>query len=584
MTHSKNQTKYYRTALLALVAVLISFPLEAQVNLMTNEKAWSKFKSERNYEVLSKFDTVCHSPLLIYGIYGKNGYVGIIDHRGREVTQAKYHMIEGLNLDHTSNMFMLYDHYSVRKGKKYGVLKNTGELIFPLDSGYISVERYGVDSLAQVKRVELMEQATQYKKTELFPNGKKGKETIYTDADYETQTLVMSDEFGELEGEGIEILALKDGSDWEGPIDVSKAPQRTYKSPPQFHPTLGKRINIFSKDHYVYEDTATGKLGIANVKTLKMVLPHEYSQFRRFFNGKDDHMFEKKGKQGIMNSNFIIKLKPEWDEIRPFQSNYTIRKGKYYAVFDSTFKRISEFNYIYNQPANRKMGYVVKALTANGQEVLLNYQGKEILKFDFKGLKIPQCGKMGKPVIILELEGGFKLLDINGEALLEDLFESIVAECNVSSEDGHVRPKWNMIQNSANTGFYVKKNNQYGYINSEMELRVPPSYLAMGESYYKDFLYVRSSKGWGVLNSNTGEIIIPLESRICPKGNSGLIRTLSSEGYIYWNKKGEKLTSPIPKGEYFSKVYHGLYRIDNGKKGAIFFDDEGSRMDTEDIR
>jgi len=585
---NKNQQKlkiplnHFKSALIFSLTVLFTIPTRAQENLKTDKNAWHTIKKERSYDVLSKFDTVCRDPLLIYGIFGKNGYVGIIDHQGKEVTKADYHMIGGMNLDYTSNMFMLYDYFAVRTGKEYGVVKNTGELTFPLDSGYISVETYTKDKKAKVKRVEMMQRSTRYKKTELFVDGRNGKEATYSDEDYETVTLSPVDEFGEMESQGLKVEVLKDGSDWKGPTDISKKPNIVRQSPPKTHPVLGKQKGFFSKGHYIYEDPLSGQLGVANINTLKMVLPHEYTKFRRFFNRKNEYMFEKNGKQGIIDFKFNVRLDPKWDEVRPFQDNYSVRQGKFFAVLDSTFKRISKFKYLYNKPINYKMGYVAEVMLADSSKVLLNHRGKEILNFDFKSYKVPSCRKIKTPVIILRIDGGFKLLDINGVPLFDDAFQSIVPECNVSSEEGHVHSAWNMVQNTPNKGFYVKKDGKYGFINSDLNFTIPPSYRSMGESYYKDLLYVRNNSGWGVINSNTGKVIIPFESQICPKGTSGLIRTRTTDGYIYWNTEGEPLTPAIPKGEYIAKVYHGLYRVTRIKQTAIYFDEEGSRMDTND--
>jgi hypothetical protein len=566
---------------LIFISLLLTLPTSAQINL-NNPETRQKIKTERGYDVLSRVDTVCKEPLLIYGIYGKDGFVGIIDHTGKEVTPAKYHMIEGMNMDYTYNMFMLYDHFSVRTNDQYGVIKNTGELVFPMDSGYISVEKYRTDNVAQVKRVEMVQRIHRYRKEELNIDGSPGKVKTYTDDDYKTLTLVAEDEFGEFESDGIEVETLKDGSDWDGPKDVSPKPVKKRKKTTQYHPILGKKKSYFSADYYIYEDTASGKLGVAHSETLEVMLPSAYTQFRRLFNEQDQYVFSKDGKQGVIDFHFNVRMEADWDEIRTFDDHYAVRDGKYFAVFDTSFNRLTKFKYQFNQPYNYAMGMVTEVLDKDSNTVLLNFRGKEVLKFDHKRYEVPRCTKLGTPVIIVELKEGFKLLNIDGKPLLDEVFESITAECNVSGEEGHIHPAWNMWQNSPNLGFYVKKDWKYGFINADMKLTIEPKYRSMGESYYDELLYVRDSAGWWVINYNTGEKLISTSSRICPKGTAGLIRTLTDEGYIYWKQNGEQLTPPIPNGDYINRVYHGLYRIWSRENGAIYIDGDGSIMQTSD--
>ncbi|MFZ4058940.1 MAG: WG repeat-containing protein, partial [Ferruginibacter sp.] len=127
--------------------LLVFTSLQAQQKFTLNklglitEAQWQTIKKSRQYEALSRFDTVSKKPLLVYAIYVKNNKLGIVNHLGVEVTPALYDDISGLNISYTTVMFGFHNHYPVVIDKKYGLITNTGKVILPVKYNYITYEK-----------------------------------------------------------------------------------------------------------------------------------------------------------------------------------------------------------------------------------------------------------------------------------------------------------------------------------------------------------------------------------------------------------------------------------------------------------
>ena len=64
-----------------------------------SKSQYEKLLKSKGYDAVSNFDTVNVNPLLIYAVYVKKGKLGILDHTGKEITEAKYDRIWGLQKD-----------------------------------------------------------------------------------------------------------------------------------------------------------------------------------------------------------------------------------------------------------------------------------------------------------------------------------------------------------------------------------------------------------------------------------------------------------------------------------------------------
>lgn len=434
-------------------------PFEINSNGELSQSNYEKLLKSRDYEAVSAFDTVNKNPLLIYAIYVKKGKLGILDHKGKEISEAKYDRIWGLQKDPVLGVNFYPDYYIVQIHDKAGAISNTGKEIIPMKYHYIS---YG-------KRL-----------TDKFEN-----------VNYFVAKTETGDKYLNIQGNEI--------SKPENPIEsVSNSPYnppvvkaKTFTDENPFGNVI-RKLGKFG----VVESKIEGKYkqGVVNLETKKLLIPIEYGyvsidRFQRFIAGNY------KAENFALYDTIGVALKKEYEKIEEINGIYFFTKNSKIAYFDKDLKQLSNFEYedyaFYSK--NRILTY------KGGKKGMIDLEGNIIIPFEYDNLNFItyQVGTTldREPLIRATKNRKDGLIDFNGNILIPVEFDRLDTQIAAREKElkyrgsGQMMPVDHTITEN-NQYFIVKKNGKYGLYGKDYSILLPVEFSEILKADKGDFVHI----------------------------------------------------------------------------------------------
>lgn len=437
-------------------------PLEINSKGELSKSNYEKLLKNKGYDAISNFDTVNKNPLLIYAIYVKNGKLGILDHKGKEITEAKFDRIFGIQKDVILGINYYPDYYIVQTHDKAGVISNMGKEVIPMKYPYISFDHQLNEKFQKVK---------------------------YFVAKTESGDIYLNTK-------GIEIPKPT-----EPKSQVSSSTAST-PTPPVSKPKTYTDDNPFGNvirksGRFDVVEAKIGERyqqGVVNLETKKLLIPIEYGyilidRFQRFIAGN------------YQSENFALydtigePLKKGFEKIEEVNGIYFFTKDSKIAFFDQNLNQKSKFEFEkYAHHYNDRI-----LIYKDGKKGMIDTSGKVLIPFEYDNLNFIHYQVGSKldhnPFVRATKERKEGLLDFDGKILIPVEFDRLNTQIAARNKErgysgsGEMMPVDHTITEN-NQYFVVQKNGKYGLYGKDYSLLLPIEYKEILKSNNEVFVHV----------------------------------------------------------------------------------------------
>lgn len=529
----------------------ISF--KADANGEVHDGKFDALIASRGYQAVSAFDTVSKKPLLIYALYIKDNKIGILDISGKEITKPEFDEIPGLNKYYSPSMFGFHDHFTVQKGKQYGLIDQKGKLIIPVMYDYVSYRHIKNDKDHRIKRDSIFA-ATKGEKVFLFNTS------------------------GKLMGEEKEEVYEVTESSGEDRMLIDRLLDRKERGGQNKYGNIIRQSGKLA----IVEAKVDGRYlqGAVNVKDDALIFPVTYNniyidRYNRLITVKDNlHMiYDSTGKR-LMDSAY--------DRIEEFNGTYKIYKNKKMALYDRDLKALSGFDY---DGRSGSANGEVMVLSKNGKFGLVGLSGKVMIDFLYDELHFFTFrNKKGIPFVLVTIDKKSALVSSDAKPLTGFDYDDIMPESGIYTGGGGgggyevAMPPDRYEYDESNNYFIVRIGRKFGLLNKSLKPLLPVEFDEISKAEYNDVVYTGRLSGsgyvtYGVFGIDKRDFILPIEfdGKIkCGAGKYFVVRKLNKYGL--YNKNG-KLVIPVEqanalypefeyKGMIMSKTRTDFYHID----------------------
>lgn len=290
---------------------------------------------------------------------------------------------------------------------------------------------------------------------------------------------------------------------------------------------------------------------------------------------------EKDGKYGLIDLSGNQLLPCEYENITALtgvKNSILVQKdGKYGLVNNEGTKVIdTECTQILSLGDDYKNGYIVA--NAENKYGVIDYMGKQILANNFE--KVEQI--YGKDLFVVSEAGKQKLVNSQGEVVLETGFDTIKQILQYSSTQGIVFVKdskygvmntqgevlientYDELKEVKNSTFIAKQNNKYGIIDLEKNVKVDFIYTAISYNTQAD-IYIAEDEDYksSILDNNFEVKLTGILSEM--NEEKGYMKLRIDDEYKYYNFKFEEKTAKdiLPTNTLYLSKKDGKYGFVN---------------------
>lgn len=502
-----------------------------------SKSQYEKLLKSKGYDAVSNFDTVNINPLLIYAIYVKKGKLGILDYTGKEITEAKYDRIWGLQKDAVLGVNYYPDHYIVQIHDKAGVITNTGKEVIPMGYFFIS---YG-------KRL-----SEKFEKVQFFVAKSESGDKYLN---------IQGNEISKPEEPKEQIRNSTQSS------PTPKAKTYTDENP------YGNVIRKWGK-FGVVEAQIDGKYqqGVVNLETKKVLIPIEYGyvlidRFQRFIAGN----YTKEN--FALYDTIGVALKNGFEKIEEINGIYFFTKDSKIAYFDEDLKQLSDFEfekYAFHSK-NRILTY------KGGKKGMIDLSGKTIIPFEYDNLNFItyQVGSKLDLEPLIRATKGRKdgIIDFNGKILIPVEFDRVDTQIAAREKErrymgsGERMPVDHTITEN-NQYFLVQKDGLQGLFGKDFSILLPVEFSEILKADNGKFVHVvqrdkMKNRSEGLFNVMKKEYLFEIAPGADYSFKYGRHILSKKEGkFALYNLEGEQII-PYQENEIsgINSIYNGLTQI-----------------------
>ncbi|MDI1255885.1 MAG: WG repeat-containing protein [Flavobacterium sp.] len=503
------------------------------------DRSLDKLIKKRGYEVVSAFDTVSKTPLMIYAQYLKGGKFGILNVNGVEVTGAVYDKIVGLELL-GANKFKYPSKYIVKENGKYGLIQNTGKQLLPST----------LDGLSYKEGDSLFVLTNNNSRTIVNASGQFVKQvTDYNQEETPRKATKPN-----------KILS-DDGKTYN---------LRTYSGKEITVPNIGAVVQQ-------YEETVTfkdekNKVGLYSAKAQKLVVPFIYDGVELV--SKGHYKVWQGNLYGVVDSIGQVKLPLKY-EFLGFTSGGTYAyRDKKYTIFDKNYLPLSDLAF----DGYSYLGLKGLILKYNGKYGILDTIGKVIAPFEYDMMSVPQDHDLPFTIVLASKGGKYGVMDFSGKVYTAFKYDEVLPESLLFSDSIIMVAEPMGISNQPNRFHFVKIGAKYGLLDNDFKMILPAEYdyfLKCGE---RNVLRAKKGGKWGLIDARNFKILIPFIYDIQPEYKNGNYWVTKDKQYGLVNRTGKYL---IPLGELNNfnsdKTYKGLWQVSNYLERSSFYLDYAGR-------
>lgn len=514
------------------------FPLNSRGEVTDN--SLNKLIKQRGYDVVSAFDTVWKSPVLIYAEYVKDGKFGIMDHTGKEITKPIYDEIKGLDRNITPNLFAYPAHYTVKENGKYGMITRTGKVLIPSVHKYLYYRTK--DSL-----VEVTEEGEEY------TMNLKGKR-VQAKPEYEERQ-------PQYDRRPDKVLSA-DGKNY--------TLYDAYSRKESVVPNLGTVVQNLV-DAVVFKD-AGGKTGLYHINQKKLVIPFEYDEIKYGFKGY--FQVKKDKKWGVLDSLGAVTIPLQYEYIGLTSAGYSAYADKKYTMFGENGKKLSDLSF----DKYSYLGAKGMILSVNGKYGLMGKDGTILAPFEHDEMSVPEDHDLPFTIIVARKNGKLGVLDFSGKIWSDFKYDMILPESLLFSDSNSMTPVFNGYANQPNRFHFVQVGKFYGIVDNAFKTIIEPTYDYFLKSPDRSVLFAKKNGKWGMIDLNE-KAIIPFEYDYKPEYKNGNYQ-LSKDRKIGLVNRDGKFLMPFGGGQDLNSelVYKGLWRMTNYQDRTFFFLDYAGRQ------
>lgn len=244
--------------------------------------------------------------------------------------------------------------------------------------------------------------------------------------------------------------------------------------------------------------------------------------------------FKTNGKYGVIDSSEVLRVFPKYEEILNLNDKNivigSIKGDGYFINLDKNIEKKMDYENYSMESMNRIM------VSKDNKIGYINEVGKEVIPLEYDG---GFSFKEKKDFIQLKKGDSWYLLDSETSKLKKLPFEDVG-----EYEDGYM---------------VVEKNEKYGYINKNGEIKIPVKYL-VAEEFKEGLAIVGNENGFGVIDKKGREVMKLIYDRIFIKGS--YIYVIKGEKYGLFSKEGKEIIPSLYK------------KLGIEKEGFIYFKDD----------
>jgi hypothetical protein len=562
-------------------------PLKINEEGQLDKRDYQKLIKEKGYDLISMFDTVSYTPLLIYAVTFKDERLGLIDINGNEILRNKYDDIKGLG--RTNRIGAEYhDYLLLEQDEKWAIASINGQLITKFEYEGLNFEKsIKVDVRKNkpnarwkipMKRDSIFKASydcTDYSCKHIYLNTKGQEVEFYGRAEEEQRERAYKKKHGYYPSRAKD--SWMEGNNFNIPKELGRG--MLYKN--HLFRVTAKRN---SKHYY----------GIYDTLKKELIVPVEYTGIR--IAGTLPYFFvSKSGNSFILDSlgNKITEL--------PLKNAYEIGKkgneaiiarhqNNKLAIFSKSFKPLTEFIFDNISYSNHLiLGSKIQNYRL-GEFQLIDYEGKEI-KFDVGYdkilLKKNEYEDFQESFIYLVKDKKLAIVSEEGKLMSDFDYEEIIPECFVTSGNYSLHEEFNMTANHSNELIFYKKDGKYGIMNNEYEVFLKNEYDMILESNVIGFVYISKKiktdssvkTKWGVFDVINKKQIIPIQFDSWIKNTSTFFLVKEKNKYGLFDKYGNEIFPATNEKEIgASYIYKGLYSFEKEYKTPFAFMDSTGRI------
>lgn len=532
-----------------LCPLLLSTSLAAQTPFPLNTKgevtdnSLEQLARKRGYDVVSAFDTVSKTPLLVYAQYIKGRKTGILDVYGKEVTPAVYESIAGMTPGYRHTMTQAPVHYIVHRDGRYGVISNTGKQVLPVQYPQLyfndkdplryryydeNDDRWEVTSKGEKYRL-----APEKDSWETTQKPHKPEQTL--SADGKTYTLVNR---------------------WTGKITTV--------------PNKGTVVQNYGST-VVFKD-AQGKAGLYELNRKTLTIPFEYDEITLLLKG--NYKVKQGDRYGVIDSSGTVLLPLQQQYIDFTSGGINVYRDHKYYMYDAQCRPLSDKAF----DRNTYSGIKGLILVYEGKYGLMSTSGEVLAPFEYERMDVPGDHDLPFSIILAKKDGKYAVMDFNGKFYTGFLYDRVLPESLVFSSSRSLAPVLNGYANQPNMYFYIRIGQQWGLLDKDFSTLIPPSYEYFLESYDRDVLYAKKDGKWGLINPFKDSVVVPLVYDAPFDYQNGNYVVTQNSMYGLMNSEGKFLIPLQQKSIKTEPVYKGLWKVvDYATKTSYYVDYSGRR-------
>ena len=288
-----------------------------------------------------------------------------------------------------------------------------------------------------------------------------------------------------------------------------------------------------------------GKYGLINLDG-KVLVKAEYEDIYALKGITGSLITIKNKKQGVINTKGIQIVPNSYSDIKSLDKDTNLYIVKDEQNNTGIYEK-TEIKYQEVKPLNSTEIYCVKE---NNKYKIINQEGEINLDFEFDDIK-----QIKDNIIVYTNNKEYRAYDINEKKILQDKYNELIYTCN---------------QN-----FIAKKNNSYGIVNIDNNIKQKIEYASI--EYYEDAqVYELEPKN----NENMENIILNNQLEEITKGiiseayvQESYVRVWTEEEYKYYSLSGEEKNSAdiLVQNKIFLKKQNGKYGFVD-KEGNVIVD------------
>jgi hypothetical protein len=331
-------------------------------------------------------------------------------------------------------------------------------------------------------------------------------------------------------------------------------------------PNLGEPSTIFNGE-VIFLNKSTHRYGVYNSRIKKLVIPVEYERIEISTPGM--FIVYKDRRYAVIDSLGQVLLPPDFEAITRFTGGALVYNNKKYAQYSSTFKPISGFIYDgYNYLGN------ILILQKDGKTGILDPNGKVIVPFKYDQLDLYNNREMQTPMAVVSQNGLKGAIDLQGKLLLAPQYELLMPECVVNGSSNDLYPDGMFSKNRPNRYFFYKKDGKFGLLDNHLNVLLPNEYDKLLPSDDDGLVCMEKGGKWGIMNSRTKKILLPMEYDWKPVFTSGYFQIIRDRKYGLCDETGKVIIPPgdsIPVN--FEPDYKGFLVIRDFRAQTLSYAD-----------